>query len=307
MQSQDYLDRSARPRGGGGRMPFANLAEGQLVSAPFMVEHDGWTDKERRAAWGKMNIGNEKFWGGSITLIHRLHKTLDISYFDGYKAVHVPMQFVQRTEYKDCASEALAKEVKAKKNAAKLNKTRAVANIHGKATALKGYPWKHTGTRTMRFSPALGTGPKLALADRLLMDNSFALYMGGKWVDQPDLETVSLRQAVNSIHSDVYVRAIWYCAHTLSAIRACCSHCFADSPCLQGLCSHLGRRQRSRSRCPQDRLWQCRPSHGGGRGQEVRCDSLWTCLVRRERLRTSTPVHQDSLNKMEKTNAIFFK
>jgi hypothetical protein len=34
--------------------------EGQLVSAPFMVEHDGWTDKERRAAWGKMNIGNEK-------------------------------------------------------------------------------------------------------------------------------------------------------------------------------------------------------------------------------------------------------
>jgi hypothetical protein len=107
-------------------MSFANLAEGQLVSAPFMVEQDGWTDKERHAAWGKMNIDNEKFWGGSITLIHRLHKTLDISYFDGYKAVHVPMQFVQRTEYKDCASEALAKEVKAKKNAAKLKKTRAV-------------------------------------------------------------------------------------------------------------------------------------------------------------------------------------
>ena len=61
-------------------MPFANLAEGQLVSAPFMVEHDGWTDKERRAAWG---IGNEKFWGGTIANIHRLHKTIDISYFDG--------------------------------------------------------------------------------------------------------------------------------------------------------------------------------------------------------------------------------
>ncbi len=28
-------------------------------------------------AWGKMNIGNEKFWGGSITLIHRLHKTFN--------------------------------------------------------------------------------------------------------------------------------------------------------------------------------------------------------------------------------------
>jgi hypothetical protein len=24
-----------------------------------------------------MNIGNEKFWGGSITLIHRLHKTFN--------------------------------------------------------------------------------------------------------------------------------------------------------------------------------------------------------------------------------------
>ncbi len=122
---------------------------------------------------------------------------------------------MQRTEYKDFALEALAKEVKNKKDAVNQNKIRKDA----KATALKGYAWKHTGTRTMRFASANPVGPKAALADRLLMENTFALYIGGKWVDQPDLETVSLRQAVNSIHSDVYVRAMWYCAHTFYSIR----------------------------------------------------------------------------------------
>ncbi len=65
--------------------------EGQLVKAPFLVETDGWNDIQRAAAWSKVNIGNEKFWGGSITRIHRLPKTVDINYYDGYSAVHVPM------------------------------------------------------------------------------------------------------------------------------------------------------------------------------------------------------------------------
>jgi hypothetical protein len=48
-------------------------------------------------------------------------------------------------------------------------------------------------------------------------------------------------------------------------------------------------------------------SHGGGRGQEVCCDSLWTCLVRRERLRTSTAVHQRQHQRMRRGEKKIFK
>lgn len=41
----------------------------------------------------------------------------------------------------------------------------------------------------------------------------FSLYIGGKWVSQLDLETVSVRQSVNSVHSDVYVCYLVLC-HT---------------------------------------------------------------------------------------------
>ncbi len=43
-------------------------------------------------------------------------------------------------------------------------------------------------------------------------------------MEQTDLETVSLRQAVNSIHSDIYVSAMWYCARTFYSILSWC--CF---------------------------------------------------------------------------------
>ena len=92
----------------------------------------------------------------------------------------VLMQLVKRTEYNDYASEALAKETKIKKDAAKYNTGRKQAKA---LMTLKGYRWKHTGTRTMRFAPANPAGPKAALADRLLMDNTFALHIGGKWVE----------------------------------------------------------------------------------------------------------------------------
>jgi hypothetical protein len=206
MEGLEYLERSARPRTAPKRVQFANLEEGQLVSAPFMLETPGWTAKQRVEAWAKVNVGVEKFHEGSISRVHRVHKTLDITYFDGDTAIHVPMQLVKRTEYDDYASEALAKETKITQAAAQYNSGRIQAKA---AMALKGYKWKHTGTRTMRFAPANPAGPKAALADRLLMDNTFALHIGGKWVQQPDLETVSLRQAVNSIHSDIYVRAMW--------------------------------------------------------------------------------------------------
>ena len=60
----------------------------------------------------------------------------------------------------------------------------------------------------MRFVVTNPLDPTLALGDRLVMDNTFALYMGGKWVEEPVLETVSLRQTVNSVPIDVYVRVM---------------------------------------------------------------------------------------------------
>ena len=48
----------------------------------------------------------------------------------------------------------------------------------------------------------------------------FILYIGGKWVTQLDLETVSVRKSVNSVHNDVYVCVVWY---------FCCDCLFPDN------------------------------------------------------------------------------
>ena len=49
-----------------------------------------------------------------------------------------------------------------------------------------------------------------AVSDRFIMENAYSLHIRGKWVDQFDLEAISLRETVKIVHIDVYVCALWY-------------------------------------------------------------------------------------------------
>ena len=156
---------------------------GEFVISVFVAGNDtaSWDDKERHQHWQKARGGT--MYPGVVSLIDHDKKILDVDLYDGDKAVGVPFNLLKRQDGQFCDETVV------------LDKRRQDTKPRKTTRYKTGYKWRHTGVHRLRFEELKFAGQ--TLAERMMLPNTYDLFINGKWQEQKDLEHVSLKDTIN--------------------------------------------------------------------------------------------------------------